>query len=1087
MQGEGLSGPPILASNNTPPRFSQQELHDILEQYAEKIVISFMSPATLESSMGRSYGVTTFLPDPNLGGQNNGVDVVVSLFNPNFIWRLMDANESISSKTEVTLCLAMTIAHEMIHAIYRVKLMLEPPDEAYFEEPFYAPPGTEPRDSAWLNELGLSWEQSIISGAVLERPSNRISVGGLFLISEDLPNGDMGRSYGRGIDLASHDDDTWHAYALPAFVAQFYGTDEFWNNYVSKYGLRALYLPRLFRTELDRRGGGNPKIVQLEYSPAELHPALLEYGFKFTTRLNQWRLLRPWMYEKGAEWEYSPYSRWHLRAGAAQFRVAHRKGDEWIGQQCERNLGAREHWEDEFNDYGYLLDEDEDWIDQAIGYLMLVVMPIRSQRKKRRIYYFPTNEHVPGAAAVAHAASKSVKPFELVYAADDGDWDESHLELRNVPFNPYDPNCVMGTRLSLMTILRDEIPNRQRTCPLPDPVYQAVKAMFDSVDREAPQYQVSDKWLSDQISFVLPPWQSENTQKNVGYAPPFPYQPYNASAQPQQYFPGAVYDPQQDPASGPAAGPGPRTPPQQGPAVGPGPRTPARSSSGSSESSTQSNPPPTFSPLGTPGGPRRPASARLGSGRAARSARRAAMGLDEVYYTVGEVGDRLSIGNLWIIADDGANGYDVYNATDVVEEMWADDHVAFTLDDHCERTLMGLKARPRLQQNLEARAEHLGKLILPMRRHEIAERDGRYGRPLWISVGNDVFDISNFPFESDKQRDLMTKMPGGNPWKAIVKDRTIDNDQLVIDLKPYRCAVVASQVPDKGPSPNDEFHFTPKEVACHVYPETTMYTIIRGQVYNLTGYMEFHPGGVTILRQWAGRDSTQEFERFHADADRCLADYDYLRVGRVVPEKEVGQLTHNEVALNGHVYDLSRIGNGEPERAFIREIDNRGLRGQDITSVLNNDIPPPPQSLQLLPERPDLITAKLSVPLMDVDMDTLRANNGGNMPLPGGMKMPRNRIEANLQMPLWVSHDGLVYDMTAVSKWGPEDVKKWLNGHEYRYRGAVVPPSAFATRLQRDFDCRVIGRLVRKSRRPKDDGAGGGDGNDRAHQKPRLH
>lgn len=458
------------------------------------------------------------------------------------------------------------------------------------------------------------------------------------------------------------------------------------------------------------------------------------------------------------------------------------------------------------------------------------------------------------------------------------------------------------------------------------------------------------------------------------------------------------------------------------------------------------------------------------------------MGIDEVYYTVGEVGDHLSIGSLWVIADDGANGYDVYNATDVVEEMWADDDVAFALDDHCERTLLGLKARPHLQQNLEARAEHMGKLILPLRRHEIRERDGRYGRPLWISVGNDVFDISNFPFESDKQRELMTKVPGGNPWKELAKDETIDNDQLVIDLKPYRCAVVASQVPDKGPGPNDEFHFTPREVACHVYPETTMYTIIRGQVYNLTGYMDFHPGGVTILRQWAGRDSTQEFERFHADADRCLADYDYLRVGRVVPEKELGQLTHNEVALNGHVYDLSRIGNSEPESAFTREIDNRGLRGRDITAVLNDDVDPAPQRLQLLPERPDLITAKLSVPLMEVDMDTLQANNGGNMPLPAGMKMERSRIEANMQMPLWVSHDNLVYDMTAVSKWGPEDVKTWLNGHDHRYRGAVVPPSsAFGARLQRDFGCRVIGRLVRKSRRNRDD-----DGNDRAHQRIRL-
>lgn len=619
----------------------------------------------------------------------------------------------------------------------------------------------------------------------------------------------------------------------------------------------------------------------------------------------------------------------------------------------------------------------------------------------------------------------------------------------------------MGTRASLMKILKDEIPIRQMVYPIPEPVYQAVKAMFDNVDREAPNYETPYIWLSSQISFVLPPWQSETAKQNVGYAPSSQYVPYNYSAQPQQYVPGVAMLPQ----PGFVGGRGPLTPIPESP-------DPSLSSAHSSQQA----------------GVVSPISARSRSGSVARSARRAAKGLDEVYLTVGEVGDHISTGNLWVIAEDGEYGYDIYDATDVVEEMWAGDSVAFSLDDHCERTLLGLKALPYLQQNLEAQAERVGKLILPMRRHEIAERDGRHRKPFWITVGNNVFDLSNFPFESDKQQDLMTKVPGGNPWIEIIKDETIDYDQLVVDLQPYRCAVVASQVPNKGPGRTDEFHFTLQEVACHVYPETTMYTIIRGQVYNLTGYMDFHPGGTTILRQWAGRDSTEEFERYHADADRCLADYDYLRVGRVVPKRAMDQLTHNEVALNGHVYDLSRIGNGEPEQNFMREINSRELRSKDITAVLNDGVILPPESLQLLPHRPDLITAKLAVPLREIDMTTLRANNGSHMPLPEGMEIPRNRIEADLQMPLWVSYDGLVYDMTAVSKWGPEDVKARLNGNDQdRYRGAVIPPSDFATRLQRDFACRVIGRLVENSGRPRDEGGGGDDMDDRAHQRPRLH
>lgn len=1057
--------PPVLAKNNTPPKLNQQQLLDTLQRYSEKLVITFMSPAMFGNSLGKSFGITTSIPDPHLGGKNNGADFTLLMLNPVFIWRLLDPNESVSSKTQATLVLAITLAHEMMHAIYRIKNMFAPADELHPDEPFYAPPGTRPEDSAWINELGLSWEQTMINGSVVERPMERDTIGGLFMMSGDLPNNGMAQAYGRGIDLARHEGESWFAYGLPAFVVQHYGSDDFWRTHVLKYGLPALHFPKLFRTEVWLRDAGHPTICQLEYALREFRPKLLEFAERIMTRLNQWSLLRPWLIKKESEWLDSVYSRRWLRDRAARFRIAHRQGDEWTGQICCTNLGAMRQWGDSFTANGFLLDPDQDWIEQAVGYLMLVIMPVRTTRFRRRIPFFTKNEHSPSAAAVADAAARSVRPFEISIAGGD-DWDEDHLETRNIRFAPNDPNNLMGTRASVMTILKDEIPNRQKLLPVPDPIYQALKAMYDNVAQEEPQYEEKDKWLVNQIGFVLPPWQTEQAKKNVGYAPSAQYVPYNHSAQPQQYFPGA---PQ---------------PPQQGPAGGPGPKTPGP---GSPSSSSQGSPYPTISHLGTPGGVGSPVLARSPRERGARRARRAAKGFDEVYYTVGEAGDHLSSGDLWVIADDGAHGYDVYNATDVVEELWADNHVAFTLDDHCERTLLGLKALPHLQRSLEEQAEPLGKLILPMRRHEIAERDGRHGKPLWITVGNDVFDITDFPFESDKQQRLMTARPGGNPWKDIVKDGTIDYDQLAIDLQPYRCAVVASQVPDKGPGPGDEFHFTLKEVACHIYPEATMYTIIRGQVYNLTGYMDFHPGGQNILRQWAGRDSTHEFERFHADADRCLADFDYLRVGRVVAEKAMDQLTHNEVALNGHVYDLSRVGTGDAEREFIRELDARGLRRRDMTEVLNDGYMLPPESLKLLPGRPDLITAKLAQPLREVDMATLRANDGGHMPLPGGMKVPRSRVESDLQMPLWVAYDGLVYDMTAVSKWGPEDVKGWLNGHDHRYRGAVIPPSEQATRLSRDFGCRVIGRLVGESGRPRDEGTGGDDGGGRPYQRRRLY
>lgn len=61
-----------------------------------------------------------------------------------------------------------------------------------------------------------------------------------------------------------------------------------------------------------------------------------------------------------------------------------------------------------------------------------------------------------------------------------------------------------------------------------------------------------------------------------------------------------------------------------------------------------------------------------------------------------------------------------------------------------------------------------------------------------------------------------------------------------------------------------------------------------------------------MLKDWAGRESTETFARYHRNAERCIEDYDYLRIGRMVEETTPDQLAEHEVAVNGLVYDLRR-------------------------------------------------------------------------------------------------------------------------------------------------------------------------------------
>ena len=55
---------------------------------------------------------------------------------------------------------------------------------------------------------------------------------------------------------------------------------------------------------------------------------------------------------------------------------------------------------------------------------------------------------------------------------------------------------------------------------------------------------------------------------------------------------------------------------------------------------------------------------------------------------------------------------------------------------------------------------------------------------------------------------------------------------------------------------------TMEEVATHG-TEADGWTVLRGKVYNLSPYLDFHPGGCKILTQSLGKDCTALFDRYH--------------------------------------------------------------------------------------------------------------------------------------------------------------------------------------------------------------------------------
>ncbi|XP_071720904.1 cytochrome b5 domain-containing protein RLF-like [Rutidosis leptorrhynchoides] len=53
------------------------------------------------------------------------------------------------------------------------------------------------------------------------------------------------------------------------------------------------------------------------------------------------------------------------------------------------------------------------------------------------------------------------------------------------------------------------------------------------------------------------------------------------------------------------------------------------------------------------------------------------------------------------------------------------------------------------------------------------------------------------------------------------------------------------------------------EVKQHNTPDS-MWTVLKGRVYNITPYMKFHPGGVDMLMKGVGKDCTALFNKYHA-------------------------------------------------------------------------------------------------------------------------------------------------------------------------------------------------------------------------------
>jgi len=116
---------------------------------------------------------------------------------------------------------------------------------------------------------------------------------------------------------------------------------------------------------------------------------------------------------------------------------------------------------------------------------------------------------------------------------------------------------------------------------------------------------------------------------------------------------------------------------------------------------------------------------------------------------------------------------------------------------------------------------------------------------------------------------------------------------------------------------------TREEVARHNSP-SDMWTIYRGNVYNITPFLDYHPGGEEELLKAAGTDCTELYDKHHpwVNADAVLG---HLKLGPLrgaSPQKNQSNALNE---INGDIRSRQRTPFSSPGKSNVASQDASGI------------------------------------------------------------------------------------------------------------------------------------------------------------------
>ncbi|KAI1775814.1 hypothetical protein F4818DRAFT_415015 [Hypoxylon cercidicola] len=400
------------------------------------------------------------------------------------------------------------------------------------------------------------------------------------------------------------------------------------------------------------------------------------------------------------------------------------------------------------------------------------------------------------------------------------------------------------------------------------------------------------------------------------------------------------------------------------------------------------------------------------------------------YFYISHVANHRSLDDAWVVEPDDSSGFNVFRITNLLKEIGTteSEYRAVIVTGPQGPTLARGDQRAELIRTRLNAIKPIGKLILLRRAEEVAECNGQNGQPAWVSLGPDIYDITNFPLQPSDEHLGLAQSAGGPVPRAVMESNT-GVDQLLRRLDPYRCAYLDEPQPARIMQ-----YFTPRQLRWYDNPDLGIYIAVNNVVFDITTYLRFHPGGNRLLLQYTGRDATHAFQEYHDLS--ILKFYESMQVGYVVPEIEMKDMTADHVAVHDWVYDISALANEDP--GLYETL--HPYCGVDTTTALNGGDAGAHALVTLSFEKKSLIVAGLA-------KTSLPNLPRGELKNYDNHRTPRGAL---------VVVNGYVYNTTHLMRY-PHLYERAL-GPNWAGREITIP--ALAQWLATNFNARCVARLV---------------------------